>query len=166
MNYTNVDKIKSEGFEGFVTLKDLIEENCNQVPLKAGVYFVLYLNERKPTLIDESLGGHFKGRNPTVTIKELEVNWNEGTIVIYIGKAGGEKSNATLQSRLRQYMRFGKGEPVGHSTERYIWQIYDSKNLKISWKVIEDSNSRNIEKDLISDFISQFGKRPFANLVG
>ena len=65
-----------------------------------------------PRFLDQSIGGHFKGRNPTVTVAELQRAWVDAAIVFYIGKAGGTNSEATLRSRLRQYMQFGKRKTV------------------------------------------------------
>ncbi len=39
--------------------------------------------------MQNSVGGHFKKRNPTVELLELENKWIANSIVIYIGKVGG-----------------------------------------------------------------------------
>ena len=119
-----------------------------------------------PEFLHESVGGHFKGRNPTVNITDLQANWVKDTKVIYIGQAGGGNSNATLKKRLRQYMRFGQGQPVGHWRGRFIWQISNNRDLIICWKPIQDEDPRIIEKSLIQKFYDHYGKKPYANLTG
>ena len=82
---------------------------------------------------------------------------------IYIGKAGGPNSNATLRKRLKQYIRFGSGEAVGHGGGRYIWQLEDADQLLFCWKACADAEE--LEKALIATFKKcHDGKRPFANL--
>lgn len=143
-----------------------MNQSCKQVPNKKGIYLVLRESNTKPIFMHTSVGGHFKKRNPTIELLELENKWIEDTIVIYIGKAGGDSSSATLQSRLKQYMKFGQGVPIGHWGGRYIWQLEDYKKLIICWKVIEKEDCRKVEKKLIEDYLIQYGKKPFANLVG
>lgn len=71
-----------------------------------------------PEFLSHGTGGFFKGKDPNVSITELETNWVENTCVVYIGKAG-----TTLQKRLNQYLKFGNGQNIGHWGGRYIWQI-------------------------------------------
>lgn len=59
------------------------------------------------------------------------------TPVVYIGKAGKQGGRATLRSRLRAYLRQGRGHRAGHWGGRMVW--------------------------LIADFVACFGQRPFAN---
>ncbi len=166
MKFNLIDEIKSEGFTGFIKIDELMKNNCSQIPNKKGIYFVLRISLNKPVFMEVSVGGHFKKRNPTVDISKLKNQWNKKSLVIYIGKAGGGTSNATLQSRLKQYMKFGKGIPIGHWGGRYIWQLEDYKKLIVCWKVIQQEDCRKVEKRIIEDFLSQYGKRPFANLIG
>lgn len=58
-------------------------------------------------------GGFFKGKNPNVSIQELNSNWIDGEHIVYIGKA------TELCRRLRQYMSFGQGKNIGHWGGRY-----------------------------------------------
>lgn len=120
----------------------------------------------KSQFIEIGTGGAFKGRNPNVLIDVLRDNWVEKTPIIYIGKAGGEGSRATLRSRLKQYFRFGQGEAVGHWGGRYIWQLKNAQDIIVCWKEMSKEEPRTFEKQLIATFVKQFGKRPFANLVG
>ena len=163
MLYDNKNDMEESGFEGFETINLLISSKCSHVPRVKGVYFVI--NQDKSTdFVKESIGGHFKGRNPSLSINKLKENWVNDALVVYIGKAGGKKSKATLQSRLKQYMRFGEGYPVGHWGGRLIWQLANPKDLIICYKTLENIEPREEEKTLIKDFESHYGKLPFANL--
>jgi hypothetical protein len=153
------------GFKGFVDIAKLKTTSCNTIPQEKGVYVILRESTGKPVFLKESIGGHFKEQNPTVSEEELKNNWVENTIVVYIGKAGGTNSNATLFSRLRQYIHFGQGKPVGHWGGRYIWQLKDSDNLIIAWKPLNKEEPEEVETQLMQEFRNIYRKRPFANLT-
>lgn len=163
MLYDNIEEMKDFGFKGFETVETLMMYECSQVHKQKGIYFVLNTNG-SPSFLQQSVGGHFKNRNPTVSVNELKENWVDSTLVVYIGKAGGSNSRATLQSRLKQYMRFGEGEPVGHWGGRLIWQLANNSDLTICYKTLSASEPRDEEKKLILDFELNYGKMPFANL--
>jgi len=164
MKFESINDVKSAGFTGFEKISSLMSNRCINIPKIKGIYLVLIDN--KPVFMKENIGGHFKGKNPTVPISVLESNWVENTIVIYIGKAGGGSSKATLKSRIKQYINFGGGQPVGHWGGRLIWQLSNNTDFKICWKETPNSNPREIEKNLISDFENIYYKKPFANLQG
>lgn len=135
------------------------------MPNKVGVYLVLRLNSEAPIFIERSAAGHFKGKDPTVSVEELQRNWVAGTPVIYVGKAGGPGEDATIQSRLRQYLAFGAGRRVGHRGGRLIWQLADAEDLVVCWRSTSTVIPREVEQRLIEKFkASHSGKRPFANL--
>ena len=163
MLYDNIDEMKDFGFKGFETVETLMMYDCSQVPKQKGIYFVLN-KSGAPTFLQQNVGGHFKKKNPTIPISELKENWVENTFVVYIGKSGGSGSKATLHSRLKQYMRFGEGEPVGHWGGRLIWQLKTNRNLTICYKTLSTTEPRDDEKKLILDFETNYGKMPFANL--
>jgi hypothetical protein len=162
VNFESIGVIRQSGFEGFVTIFALQTSNCDQVPNEPGVYLILRSNTTPPDFLTESIGGHFKGKNPTVAVSKLQSKWVENSLVLNIGKAGGGK--ATLRSRLRQYMQFGQGKPVGHHGGRYIWQLSHSTHLLVCWKVTPDDVPRTVEKILIENFETVYGRLPFANL--
>jgi hypothetical protein len=163
LEFDSIDFIENLGFIGFYTI-DEISSTPSLVPDEMGIYLILNTNINKPEFLHIGSGGHFKGRNPNVSLSVLEENWVEHTLILYIGKAGGLNSLATLQSRLKQYMRFGKGKPVGHWGGRHIWQIREADKLIVCWKPLPDP--RESERRLIEDFVLQYGRLPFANLVG
>ena len=110
-------------------------------------------------------GGHFKDKNPNVSIDILKENWVDNSLIVYIGKAGNESSKATLNSRLKQYLYFGQGRKAAHWGGRLIWQLKDSDQLLVCWKKSPNDDPRAIEKKLIKNFVTEYGKRPFANLT-
>jgi hypothetical protein len=128
---------------------------------------VLYDSRHEPVFLPQGTGGYFKGKNPNESLEVLKKHWVDGTKVIYIGKAGGEKSSSTLKSRIQQLLKFGTGKNVGHYGGRYIWQLKDSHQLIVCWMPLyqQDQDPREIEKALIHDFKKTYHKRPFANLV-
>ena len=162
----NRDFFHARDFEGFKTMGELMNGARTQIPAQKGVYVVLRENESAPQFLTEGTGGFFKGQNPNVSLSELKDNWVDDAQVVYIGKAGGANSSATLQKRLGQYLRFGQGANIGHWGGRYIWQLADSKDLVVCWRTLpDDEDPREVERQMIEDFkTAHGGKRPFANL--
>jgi hypothetical protein len=183
MDFNSKNKLREAGFEGFKTFKE-IEKLFNEIrfakhPKDAsyhddssyslnnkGVYLVLNPDyEKEPEFRPIGTGGHPKGKDPNVTIDELKSNWVDNSLVVYIGKAGGDGEKATLQSRLKQYLRFGQEKKSPHGGGRFIWQLKNSADLIVCWKRLPNDDPRDVERQLIQDFKSVFSKRPFANLV-
>lgn len=165
MKFNNINEIKKAGFSGFKTMSELFADS-SVLPRTKGVYLVLNLDNKPPEFLTIGTGGHFKDKNPSVSIAELNANWIDNTIVVYIGKAGKDGSQVTLQKRFRQYIRFGKGKKSAHQGGRYIWQLKNSADLVVCWKELPTEDPRTFEKNLIQKFRSKFSdKRPFANLI-
>ncbi len=164
MNFTSISDLQIQGFQGFLTISHLQQTACGSVPALPGIYVVVWPQGMPPTFLTSSTGGHFKGRNPSVAIAELESRWINKSVVLYIGKAGIASGEATLQTRLLTFMRFGKGEAVAHWGGRYIWQLTDSGSLQIGWKTTSGGIAEQLEKRLIRDFTAKYDRRPFANL--
>jgi hypothetical protein len=162
MNFNNLREIKSAGFTGFKRISELWEDH-SCIPKETGVYLVLNTSNSKIDFLEAGSGGWFKGKNPNVSLEELRARYSN-SLTVYIGKAGSESNKATLRSRLKQYVDFGKGKAIGHWGGRYIWQLSNAKDLIICWKVVTGINPAEVESALISKFKQQFGVRPFANL--
>ena len=128
MKFNTIDDLKAAGFEGFIPVVQL-QADSTAIPRTAGVYMVVYTEGNMPEFLSHGTGGFFKGKDPNVSITELETNWVENTCVVYIGKAG-----TTLRKRLNQYLKFGNGQNIWHWGGRYIWQIKNSGNLLLCWK--------------------------------
>lgn len=164
ISFKSVDELMNAGFLGFKKIEILFNDSTS-IPKMKGVYMVLRISTESPKFLKTGTGGHFKGKDPNVSISILNTNWVEDTIVVYIGKAGSEGSSATLHSRLNQYFKFGQGKNIGHYGGRLIWQLEDSKDLIVCWKPLPKGDPRNIESGLIRDFVSIYSARPFANLA-
>lgn len=165
MDFNSIYEIEKAGFHGFKKMGELFF-NSSEIPKSKGVYLVLnpnYIYDAEYLQI--GTGGYFKGKDPNVLIDELKSNWVKNSFVVYIGKAGGETSKATLNSRLKQYFGFGQGKNIGHWGGRLIWQLKNSSDLIVCWKPLFDDDPRTIENMLIKRFVSEYSKRPFANLV-
>ena len=98
MKFDTIHNITNAGFQGFVTVSELWSGEVSRIPAGKGVYMVVRASETKPQFVEVGTGGHFKGKNPNISIEELKRNWIEGTCVIYIGKA------TSLRNRLGQYL--------------------------------------------------------------
>ena len=103
MKFNTIDDLKAAGFEGFIPVAQL-QADSTAIPRTAGVYMVVYIGGNMPEFLSRGTGGFFKGKDPNVSITELETNWVGNTCVVYIGKAG-----TTLRKRLNQYLKFGNG---------------------------------------------------------
>ena len=164
VNFNSVEAIRNAGFVGFSSVRDLQQSRCRAVPREPGVYLVLRDATRPRCFSPLSCGGHFKEKDPTVPVSRLKKHWIEQAIVLYIGKAGGDGSQSTLQGRLWCYMRFGAGEPVGHWGGRFIWQLADCHDLIVCWRPGVDHDAKELESQFIREFSTVYGRRPFANL--
>ena len=165
MNFNSITEIKKSGFSGFKKVSELwLDKSC--IPKCKGVYLVVNLNVNTTEFINPGVGGFFKGKDPNVSIEALNTNHIDNSQVIYIGKAGSPTGQATLNSRLGQYLRFGQTKNVGHWGGRLIWQIKKHSDLVFCWKETPNDDPREIEKQLLSLFVNQYDNRPFANLTG
>ena len=162
MNFSK-QALVDDGFEGFISVKDLWRD-MTVIPKQMGVYMVINM-ESTVEFINPGVGGFFKGKDPNVDISQLKDKYVD-SLVVYIGKAGGSTSGATLFSRIGQYLKFGQSKNVGHYGGRYIWQFKNHQNLLFCWKTLNDQEPIVLEKELLSFFKVEYGKLPFANLVG
>lgn len=150
----NKQNLEQAGFVGWIPLLSVRSSSC---PSCGGVYVISYTADEPVTFTENSCGGWFKRRNPTVTQAALIANWVDGSEVVYIGKAN------QLMVRLRQFADFGMGKPIGHWGGRLIWQLADINRLLVAWKETPGRNPREVEVQLIEEFQRDTGKRPFAN---
>ncbi len=161
------EELKSEGFVGFVTFEALREGGFAQVPEAEGTYVVLREAMQPPEFLEASIGGRFKGEDPTVPVATLEARWVAGASVLYIGKAGSStRGKGRLRARLQEYAAFGAGRSVRHRDRRFIWQLADSAGLLVAWRECrDDETAREAEARLLSDFKRAYGRLPFANIA-
>lgn len=143
-----------------------LKESCDIIPQAPGVYVVLGNYPEIPAFLEKGTGPEFhfkKGMLPqpmNYPLKELEKKWVEDTLIMYIGK-----TDETLRKRISTYIKFGMGKDVAHRGGRAIWQLPDSDNLLIGWKIIDPSlNPSQGEKEWLKEFKERHNFRlPFAN---
>ena len=164
IDFSTIAGLREAGFAGFASVQALCEARCKSIPEQQGVYLTVAQSGLVPKFLEKSPAGHFKGKDPTVPVSELKENWVPGAIVLYIGKAGGQKSKVTLKARIKQYLAFGRGIRAAHRGGRYVWQIEGAQRLMICWKPTPEKDSREVERVLIGAFKQVYGKLPFANL--
>lgn len=148
-------------FTGWVPFAELPTAD---VPTGSGVYVVVRPTDEPPSFLTVSPAGHFKGKDPTVSVADLASRWVPSTRVVYIGKANlGASGRRGLRKRLDEYREFGAGEPVAHSGGRRIWQLADQADLLVGWLVTDDADATPTETAMIAAFRAHHGVRPFAN---
>jgi hypothetical protein len=151
--------LRREGFIGFESFSYLLDHGFIHIPTSGGLYAVIRDDVSEPTFLTRSVGGHFKGRDPTVVVAVLRENWVDGCSCLYLGKGDN------LRRRIREYARYGAGKAVGHQGGRHIWQLKGSADLIVAWKETPLSAPREAERELLRQFVNAFGRLPFANLT-
>ena len=135
------------GFVGWATFEKLrTQDICPDV---GGVYVVVRPDTNEPAFLDQSCGGWFKDRDPSVTHDALWANWVSDAEVVYIGKAN------SIRRRLREFAKFGAGQKIG--------QLAESNKLLVGWMATPGRDPLAVECDLIAEFRNLYGKAPFAN---
>jgi hypothetical protein len=147
--------LADRGFVGFQLLRQL-SLGCAHIPSRAGIYAVT-LEPPVTDFLPQSIGGHFKRKDPTVPIAKLEVRRLDGVPTLYIGRA------IDLRKRVDLLARYGRGEPVAHQGGRYLWQLAEHDRLRVAWRPHADPVGAECE--LLDEFEDAFGQLPFANLV-
>ena len=95
----------------------------------------------------------------SVAIDVLQANWVPGAPTQYIGSGDDLRARVGL---LLEFSHAGRDKSVFHWGGRLLWQLRDSGDLRISWRV--EAKHRALEKALVEDFKSMYGVLPFANL--
>ncbi len=160
-SFSRVD-LEAIGFQGWRTWGALRDTDFATVPAGPAAYVIYRTAVSGPSFLGMNPGGRFKDKDPSVAVEVLNTSWVAGAHVVYIGKAD------VADRRLKQFARFGAGEPVGHWGGRYIWQLSDSDQLLVAWHAISwTEQARGYEKRLLARFAELHGGvRPFANLTG
>ncbi len=149
-------ELKRQGFKDWTTFAGLADQ-LSSIPRIGGVYVVTQPAEARPDFIAVNPGGRFKGQDPSVGADALSSNWADGAEVVYIGKADD------LRRRLREFMHFGAGAPIGHWGGRLIWQLARSAELLVAWRETPGQVPKEVEGQMIGKFRKEYGKPPFAN---
>lgn len=158
------EEIDSLGLDGITFVKNL-KNSCNIIPEKPGVYVVLGNFTEMPEFLEKSTGPEVyikKGKTIKLNypVKDLKRKWVEDTWIMYIGK-----TDAKLCGRISDYVEFGRGKNVAHRGGRAIWQLPESDDLLIGWKIIEGTGkAAETEKVWLKEFKKRHKDRlPFAN---
>lgn len=154
-----LSRFRKEGWraEGYAGFEPLLSATTRDIPSLPGVYAVVRAQPGPVSFLATSSGGHFKGKDPTVSTSVLTTNWVHDTDTVYIGKA------TNLRSRISQYQRFGNGKQAPHWGGRLVWQLGERNTLLICWKAVQE-DPRESERQIIAEFLSVLRARPFANL--
>jgi hypothetical protein len=147
--------LTDRGFVGFVPLRQLQPKDF-RLPDLPGIYAVT-LQTCSAAFLARSVGGRFKGKDPTVPIDLLEAKWLDDTETVYIGRA------SSLRDRLGLLARFGRGDAVAHWGGRYLWQLAALDELHVCWRLASDPIEA--ERAMLDNFEATMGSLPFANLV-
>lgn len=154
--------LTGRGFEGFEQFGSL---SIDGIPRGAGVYVVLRGLGVHHRAVSRSVGGWFKGKDPTVDSAIIAQRLLCPSETLYIGKAdSGANGRRGLQKRIAELARFGEGRPVGHWGGRYLWQLSNSNKLRIAWLEVGEGSAGELENELLTEFAATFGQLPFANL--
>lgn len=150
------------GFAGWITFAEL---PFADVPRGPGVYVIVRPSDEPPDFLGESPAGHWKGKDPTLPVEELEARWVAGERIVYIGKANaGRRGRRGLRKRLDEYRRYGAGERVGHWGGRRIWQLADHADLLVAWRETPDAHAAPTESAMLAAFETRHDRLPFANM--
>jgi len=161
MHRFGVDSLRAGGFHGFIPFSALRTGGLLDVPDVPGVYVVVRASSGPILFLEDSRGGWFKGKDPTVPVGVLEARWIDDAEELYIGKAD------RLRRRVKELSEFGHGRPVGHRGGRFLWQIEGSADLLVGWLATPGRDPRQVEVQMLAAFREEFGGRqPFANIAG
>jgi hypothetical protein len=154
--------LENASLVGWHRFADILQ-HLQAIPTSAGgVYVVFREATDPPTFLERSPAARWRG-DPTEDVAVLAERWIKGVGVVNIGKA----KHGQLRKRLRAYHSFGSGKSGRHSGGRYIWQLADAGECLVAWREEPiDIVPRDVEEAMIADFRKEFGKRPFANIVG
>jgi hypothetical protein len=142
--------LEPQGFSGWVPLDQMKAED--KVPQTGGVYVVVRVRTEPPEFVAASIGGWFKGNDPTVTSDALVANWVDDAEVVYIGRAD------QLRRRLRQFAECGAGKPIGHWGGRLIGSWSTAKHCSSPRARHPARFPRDVETSMLSEFRKAWGK--------
>ncbi|ABM10148.1 hypothetical protein AAur_3791 [Paenarthrobacter aurescens TC1] len=155
--------LTEEGFTGFRPLDEL---DPMRIPQGPGIFMILRPADFEPAFLNKSTAGTFKKKDPSLKREALESEWITDASVLYIGKASaGSQGNRGLRKQIQEFMDYGRGRPTVVWDARLIWQLRDALDLIVAWKELPASDVNAAEAAYHADFVSAFGRLPFANLV-
>src|SRR3989338_6881494 len=142
------------------TIQELSMSKFQAIPPKPGIYwYEIDKPIEKPIFKNDNPAGHFIGNDPTVHPNVLMIKWVKEATILYIGR---HKKN--LRKRILQHFKFAAGKSVSAWGGRYLWQLDDSIQKKMTVRYKEVKNPKRAEKDELAKFEKTFKRLPFANL--
>jgi len=154
----------SEIYEKFndkmATISEL-KNSYKSIPNESGIYFVIKPKDFKVEIMEKTTAiTEYKNKSMLFDKNQLVKKFEKSNkIILYIGKADGKKN--TLQKRIRQLIEYSYGKAKNHRGGRALWQIKDNKDLLLIY--FENTNARNLEKELLKEYKRRFGELPLAN---
>lgn len=135
----------------------------DNVPDNSGVILVIY--PYKEINFKKDFDRHYN-----IYDNELKEKWVEDADILYIGGAyetgnGDKPKNIDLKTKIQRLFFKDYKHSFMRKDEEFIWFNKNSSHFKIYWYAIkEDENSYDLEKELIINFIKEYGKPPLGNL--
>lgn len=139
----------------------MYEQDLRQIPASPGIYLVgVPFDGFEPDISDRTTGPMFvKGRSMLYPAHKLRVKFESSDRrCLYIGESDN------LQHRVALFLQYGRGEDVPHRGGRAIWQITNSHELILAWRLCADH--KNVKSKLLSSYWQNFGALPMANQKG
>jgi hypothetical protein len=155
-----VDGINLSTFDGPVLVRNLRQAERKILPSSGGNYLVLRRDTTLPQFLPQSGAGHFKGKDPSCPISELQQHWVPQAQVLYVGYTDN------LSRRIRQLGDFAYGKPVGHWGGRLLWQLSGWEDLEVWWRQSPPASPEAGKEALLARFVATHGVMPYANLRG
>lgn len=121
-----------------------------------GVYLIVRPENFMKSFNGHSKAGKWKGKDPTVSIGELEKNWIDDADILYIGES------KNVQERIRAHIDFWNGKTARAYGGRFIAQLQNYTDLEVWHLPCDDGKAKR--SVLLQAFEARYNKLPFANL--
>lgn len=153
------------GFAGFIAVQELLDRRLLRDPVldRCGVYAVVTPPGYQPVFIPpEEVWARRNVAHPW-PIERLRQKWVASVETVYIG-AAGIRSQKSLAQRLEELGRHASGRARArspHTGGEILWQL---ETFEVGYLPTEGPPvPRQVEKLLLSAFVEETGKLPFAN---
>lgn len=161
--------LKAYGFVGFLPVAALRGRRYRGAPRRGddrrslgGVYLAYRPSSALPQFLAVNPCGRWRG-DLSKPVNVLRERWVPRSHVVYVGKADPTEAGNSLHTRVRTYLRFGEGHNARHAGGYRTWQLADSQDLLVAWKVIEAEPPLAVEARLLAAHAARYGRLPFAN---
>ena len=135
------------------------------LPSSPGIYVVSSpVWEHRPLTAAAGRARHAIPVDPVVLSEKRNRILSGGpTDILYIGKAGGRSSD--LRKRVRQFVRFGKGQARNHRGGEWLWQVEGVHNAELWMWTCPRGEPELLERRLLEAFSADHGELPLANRI-